>query len=713
MKMRLLLALLLLPVSAFAQTITLTATHLTMEQGQPVPPLIWSQNTYTTTCTGAPTLSTTATSGSSPGTYPITISAGTFACSGYSIATANNNLVVIASDGNGANLTPSVTYPPGFFGGPTNPALNVTSNATCNLVGDGVTDNTTCLNTLLAVYMNGNCGATPTHVLYLYWPAGVYLVSNKVQPCGNGFTWFGSGPQSSILRLAPNSGIAANNVWINTNSVSTASSFRNYVYNMGFDAGYGNPGIQLIADQENNSGAYRNVVIWAEDSQCANALTFSRAYSGPGIVKNVAIYGCTNAIASINNEYSQTFDQITTEGQVGTAINTGPYNAAIQHWLNDNTTAALSITSPGAVSLLDSEFLNGSGTVITVGSGGTLYARNVSCGSYSPCEVDTGTGTPVTYTGNLTENWTGTASSLFGGTPGYLHLPEAETPNPTDDPTQSNWTVLGTNQANWPSQISGSASATVYAPPGTYVTGSGVIGITVPDTVNHLNFYNSLNTAQNPTFNITVAGSSSTPLVIDGCIYDVCTFLHTGSRTVVINDSYYRTYTASAGAGNVFFEDDTGGNHPGVVFVAGQSIWARQFDFEYATNGSEIFCAGCNLWILALKTEQIATTNSVFSLSVGAKAEIYTQWIYPSSATGATGAAMIVNNSSLWAPSILIQQYVNGAGWPYWATETEGSTTRSLATPSQLSGNYVLNAYFSSASNIRETIRGNVNIRGS
>jgi hypothetical protein len=698
--------LLLFAVPSWSQTLTLTATHLTMEQGGQVPPLVWTESTYPKTCTGYPSLSTTATSSSAVGMYAISISAGTFACTGYTIMYVGNNLVVIAQDGNGAQINNSVTYPPAFTGGPsTNPAINVTSNSIANLVGDGVTDNTKALNALLSYHSAGNCGEQPIYETYLYFPPGVYLTSGQINPCGNYWTFFGSGPQSSVIRLAPNSAAfntGTNTQWFNPTSVNGNDNFGEFVYNMGFDVGYGNPNAIPFTTEQNNAGAERNVIIWSEDGNCPYAFNLSQGYPGPALSKNLAIYGCVNAVYSNQIEYSWTFDQITTEGQTGTVINSGPLKMAIQHWLSDNSSKALAVAQNGGVSVIDSELLNGGGSMtgITNAPGGSVFARNVTVTGYTPAEVDTGTGTPVVYNGNLTQNWTGTAQSLFnsGQTPSSLRLPEEETPLPTDDPTQNHWTTLGSTQSNWCAQITGSPSATVYAPPGQY-TGSGTSICSIPDTVNHIDFYGAVGMNDNYQFTFTVDGSSPTPLVIDGCFWLVCTITHTGSRTVVVDDAYLNTYNGAVGAGNVFLEDvaTNGPASQSIIFQPGQSIWARQLNLENRTSVNFI-CNTCNIWILGYKTESSQPSLAgALTLANNAKAEIFTTFLYPLAAAGSGTSSMNLSNSEFFSAPTFSYVNVNGYNWQYWIQEQNGTVTKTLASPSQNSGNYLLNMYYSFA----------------
>jgi hypothetical protein len=630
-------------------------------------------------------------------------------CTGYTLAFTGNNLVVIADDGNGGNITPSVTYPPGFASGPTDPVLNVTNNSACDVTLNSdaaATANTTCLNELLSLHVGTNCASQPSALTYLYFPPGYVSLNGRITPCGNGWLLFGSGPQRSYLRLVPNSAAfntGTNTYWFNAPSVRGNDNFREFIYNLGFDVGYGNPNATALLVEQNNVGGERNVVIWSEDSNAVHGLDLSRPYPGPALSKNLAIYGFQNAVVSNQIEYSWTFDQLTTEGQTGTVLSTGPLKVSIQHWLSDNTATALAVAANGGVAVIDSEVLNGGGgnTGFTTANGGSLYVRNVTVKGYGTSEVDSGTGKPVTHAGNLMENWTGMAQSLFNSSQnaGSLHLPEEETPLPTDDPDQSNWTVLATTLSSWCSQISGSSSATVYAPPGAYTGSSTTYACSVPDTVNHINMYTSIDRSQEPKFIFTVAGSSSTPLVIDGCLYNVCTMVHTGTRTVVIQDTYLNGYNPRAGAGSIFMEDVApylGTVTPAATtFQPGQHLWARQYDVE-SGNSIQFQCSTCTLWILGLKTENAApATDYVFNLSTRAQMEIFGSFFYALGAAGAGSYVGTANNSSFFMAPTFSYVNINGYNWQYWVQETQSGVTRNLSTPSQNAGNYLLPMYYS------------------
>lgn len=813
---KLICAWLVLGLAAFAQTaVTVTAVHETMEVGQQVPPMIfkWSTQPAANSCTGHPTITTTATSSSAAGNYPISISAGTLVCTGYTLTFVNGTMAVIPFDGMGAQINNSVSYPSGFkSGGTPNAVIDFASNSICN-VTYGITDdpttvtnNTTCSNQILSHWMNGNCATQPTQVLYALIQ-GWISVNGQINPCGNGWTFFGIGPQQSGFRLVPNTmNTGTNTQFFNPSSVSSASNFREFIYNLGFDVSYGNPNAIPVTSEMNNVGALRNVVIWVEDTTCPEAFNLSRAYPGPALSKNMAMYGCAIGVYSNLNEYNWVFDQVTMEGQTAEAMMSTASHWSLEHWLSDNTVSAYvggSVGGAGTIAILNSELLNGaSGTTALrqLNANGILYERNVTTTGYGTAMTDSNGS--ITNTAMPAEYYTGTAQCLFCGqtrkpratptgvyvnwtvtpptgsqlpavsaniyraqgtscstlsysqiangtpvngpyfdalanltrtqsycyyvamvnskgeestetttpvysavtipaitTPHSLNLPQAETPPPADDPNMANWTQLPVSAATWASVIAGSTSATVYSPPGT-ITGTGTYNITVPDTVNHLNFYNGIDVSQSPKFIFTVAGSSSTPLTITGCIYAVCNVVHTGTRTLVIKDTYMNGYQASPGAGNVFFEDSI--TNGGSVltppqFYSSQNLWARQFNIEAKEQAYQFNCQAATMWMLGYKTENDATVGNPSVQATGCKIEIFGYFYYPLVQGSTNTTANILTNSSIWATAgtTFVTCGANtGCGWQYQWNETQGPTTLSIAAPSQTASVFT-NVYYS------------------
>ncbi|MBB5338424.1 glycosyl hydrolase family 28-related protein [Tunturiibacter gelidoferens] len=535
----------------------------------------------------------------------------------------------------------------------------------------------------------GQLGALP---MFLYFPPGVYLASDTIIPYGNYWSIYGAGAQTSVIKLAPNS--AAFNTgtapvqFFSPLSVNKNDNFHIFIQNIGFESGVGNPNAEIFTTQVNNIGAIRNVQVWSDDSNCVNALNIRRAYPGPGMMRNVAVYGCQNGIYSNQQEYNFTFEDITLEGQTVAGIGSTNMKFSIRHLLSDNNVPALQAELFHAnTTIMDSELFGDNSTGIGLQNGKEngpqgchLYTRNVKVVGYATSEADYCVTPSKTYKGDLAETWSGEAQTVFDQTapPASLHLPESETPQP-NDPDPRTWTMLGTSPATWAAIISGSKSPTVYAPPGQY-GGNGAYAITVPDTVNHLQFFNAMPTpGRTYTINLTIAGSSKTPLIIEGCPNNACVITHTGSRTLVLIDDNTYNYSTAAGAGNLYIDDVILGsnNNPGntVTFYPGQQIWARQLDEEPA-RADKITCNGCTLWILGYKTEH----NGTDIVATNAQIEIFGFFYYKLSLAAPDSTTMQITDSNLFATGY---ENINIAGYgaPNWVIETRNGTTSHLVAP--------------------------------
>jgi hypothetical protein len=83
-----------------AAKLTVTANSLSMKQGAAVPTLTYAMkgfvngDTQASATSGAPVLTTTATSKSAPGSYPITVATGTLAAANYGFSLVNGTMTV-------------------------------------------------------------------------------------------------------------------------------------------------------------------------------------------------------------------------------------------------------------------------------------------------------------------------------------------------------------------------------------------------------------------------------------------------------------------------------------------------------------------------------------------------------------------------------------------------------------------------------------------
>jgi hypothetical protein len=235
------------------------------------------------------------------------------------------------------------------------------------------------------------------------------------------------------------------------------------------------------------------------------------------------------------------------------------------------------------------------------------------------------------------------------------------------------------------------------------------VSCTIPDTVNHILMYDSKNSVTSPgtTYTFTIAGSSTTPLVIDGCMHQACSINHTGTRTVAIRDTN-GGYQAAAGAGNVYFEDAAIGgympmttNESGPTFYSSQLVTGRQLDIELGSASDptlypKMQCQGANVWLLGYKTEH--DSPSIIE-TAQCQADLYGFYFYNTNAANSGSAPMVLTDSSLFATGF-DNWNVAGNGPTNWVNETRNGVMQSLPMPG--SGNSygeALNMFYSYGAN--------------
>lgn len=513
---------------------------------------------------------------------------------------------------------------------------------------------------------------------YFHLPAGCYATSQPIRLYGNYWSLYGSGPQTSFFYLLPNTPAFHKGMpveWFHPQSLHGNENFHEYVANLGFRVGVGNPDAVPITTEMNNAAAFRNVQIWADDSMCPYAVNFRRAYPGPGLFKDVAIYGCTSAFFSNQMEYSMTLEGLTVEGQTGLVSDDRGIKLSFRHVLSDNLGGFTKLGSHTDVVMLDSKLLNGAGTetAVTVVPTSSFFAQNTQVTGYAGSIEDRNAEKPVSLKGNVLQNWSGSAQSVFNSSQkaDALHLPVEETP-PDNDPDPKTWTQLKADSSQWQAQLDSSTSPTVYLPPGLYSFPVD-FQLVVPDKVHHLNFFGSL--AGPRMMTIVINGSGSSPLIVDGAPHNATSIQHLGHRTLVIKDMDVHTYETHNGSGNLFVENAGWGNNPPATFYASQSIWARQLNLE--PQASEKFsCVGAKLWVLGYKTEH---NPASITESNGCKAEIFGAFFYQLRNVPDPGSAVIkLTDSSLFIAGLFDFVNKDGLGTPNWVNEVQGGCSQSL-----------------------------------
>jgi hypothetical protein len=133
--------------TVYPAVLKVTATNLTSGYGQPLPPLTYSYTGFvnhetSSVISGVPALSTTATSTSNAGNYPITVSTGTLAAANYSFLYVSGTLTVqqtsqtitfVTNPPSGATYGSSFTV--AATGGASGNAVTFTSSGSCSNSG--------------------------------------------------------------------------------------------------------------------------------------------------------------------------------------------------------------------------------------------------------------------------------------------------------------------------------------------------------------------------------------------------------------------------------------------------------------------------------------------------------------------------------------------------------------------------------------------------
>ena len=183
---------------------------------------------------------------------------------------------------------------------------------------DGVSDDTEALQRAI----NEHTGRHHT----LYFPRGTYLVSATLKWPKNfggrdnwgNTTLCGESPDKSIIRFKDGTFTDAKKpeamMWCG--GFGSADWFHNYVENLTFDVGTGNPGAVGLQFYSNNTGAVRDCrFVAGEGSGLVGLDLAARDMNGPLLVKNCEIIGFARGISTARAVNSQVFENITLRGQ--------------------------------------------------------------------------------------------------------------------------------------------------------------------------------------------------------------------------------------------------------------------------------------------------------------------------------------------------------------------------------------------------------------
>lgn len=563
--------------------------------------------------------------------------------------------------------------------------------------GDGVTDDTEAIQSLLNAHPNGQ------RIIYL--PNGTYLVSKTITwPAGTpgkgddykNTTLQGQSERGVIIKLKDNAAgftIAAIPKAVIFTGPAPAQRFGNSIRNLTVDTGSGNPGVIGIQYNASNQGSMRHVTIQSGDGQGVNGLDMNFTDEiGPLLINGVTVKGFQYGIRTGFRINSQTLENITLQGQSEYGFyNTGQI-VSIRGLRSNNAVTAI-YNAGGRMTVIDST-LNGTSSAsnkpaIKNDYPLDLLVRNTTTSGYQSAIQNAGT----TLVGpTILEFVSGSVISRFSAPARTLNLPIKETPDvPWDDSVKTPWANVvsygaipndGKDDTAAIQSAIDSGKTTVYLPVGNYnLQGTVLIrnnarriigteaSVEVPKTVNP-GF--KIVDGTNPTvvFERIGSGYNSTP-----------TLENASSRTLVIRDASNVSGNMT-GSGDVFIENVVSNPWQSWTFNK-QNIWARQFNVE--NEGTHITNNGGNLWILGLKTERGGT---LIETKGGGKTEVLGCLAYTTTGgpNGNQSSPMFINNES--SISISCGEVNHGLpNYKIYVSETIGGITRNL--PASKLINYV------------------------
>ena len=527
--------------------------------------------------------------------------------------------------------------------------------------GDGKSDDTAAIQKALNDVMG-------LHKI-LYLPNGTYLVSatlhwtnknSNTQPAW-GFNWVqGQNPLKTVIRLKDDTFTDPMKpkavMWCG--GFGSADWFHNYVQDMTFDVGRGNPGAVGLQFYSNNSGAVRNVAIVSQDGKGMSGLDLAhRDMNGPLLVRNVIVHGFAIGIQTGRAVNSQTFERVTVTGQSRFGFDNEGQAISIRQLKSENAVPA--VRSYGVLSIIEADLQGRDGAknlpAIINYNGGRVGLRDVTTSGYGRALGDvatpdfvaafriTGADKPGSEGPNITEYFSHPATSPFGDQAKSLRLPVQETPDvPWDDPKTGavadkfGADPTGQQDSSDAFQKAIDSGATTVFLPGFYALEKPIV---IHGKVRRLlgtGAWIDYNSKSKP--DIIVADGNEKAVVIEHFANINGGVEIKTDRSVVIRS--VGTHITHRGKGPLFLEDVATGD---LKLQPGHKVWARQLNVE--NEGTHVMNDGGELWVLGYKTERGGTLLHTLG---GGRSEVFGTFSYTTTA-GKLAPMFLTEDSAAFA----------------------------------------------------------------
>jgi hypothetical protein len=574
---------------------------------------------------------------------------------------------------------------------PAHPMVIDLSKPPYQLKGDGVSDNAEAFQAAL----NEHVGR---HRL-LWLPKGTYLISRTLEwPKRHdghekwGFTQLrGEDRDGTVIRLKDGTFTRPDSprTMIRVGGFGSADWFHNYVENLTFHVGDGNPGATALRFFSNNTGAVRDCRFIAPAGSGSVALDLAHHdMNGPLLVKNCDFTGFRRAITTGHAVNSQTFEHLTLRDQRELGISNEGQAATIRRLTSANTVPALG--TYGSFVLVEAS-LRGSGDsaanspALINYNGGAIFLRDVTTSGYRRALADMetpdfaaawrvdGEDKPGSAGPVIDEYSSRKTTTLFPSPARSLRQPVKETP-PARWESPEKWAVVdafgadptgATDSAAAIRRAIASGASTLFFP-GSYRCAETIeLGGKVHTVVG---LGGSLNYGNRDLINFRIADGDSPAI-------EIRHFGHLGGgieidtrRSVILRSLETHTLqgTARAEGGELFIEDVVGGNFR----FRKQAVWARQLNIE--NEGTHLTNHGGSVWVLGYKTERGGTLAHTFG---GGSTEILGGFSYTTTA-GKLAPMFVNDNSATW--TFFAERCFNGDPYTTLVREIRDGETREL-----------------------------------
>lgn len=567
------------------------------------------------------------------------------------------------------------------------PAQNIVYPPDANMVnvrnygtkGDGATDDTVAIRRAVQENL--------TNHRTLFFPAGTYLVSDMIEWKGKDglfgafLTWQGVGTDKTIIKLKDNrSGFGDSKQpkpITRSGSLGTGGTgagnraHNNYIFDMTFDTGKGNPGAIGVDFNASNTGAIENVVIVSGDGKGAVGLNLTREV-GPCLIKNVTIKGFDIGIRGGSPLYSITLEHIRLENQNVVGIKNEDNVLAIRKLTSINSVPAVSYGGPwpGPVVLIDSVLRGGSPQAVAIETSSHILVRNVSIEGYKAAIKS---GDKLVPGPKVEEFVSSLPTSLFNSPQKTLNLPTEETPEFFDHDLK-NWANIvaygakgddDKNDSNGIQKAIDSGKTTVYFPRGSYKLDKPVI---VRGNVRRLIGFNSFIRSSKVLLRFE---NKDHPVVLERFNFEDGVLEHAAPQPVVVRHSIGPVLLTTSNTGTWFIEDVVTAR---LNIGKGQKVYARQLNCESPPPQPLVKNDGGLVWVLGYKTE---FGNTVAATLNGGKTEILGGLFYPAQGVNDPKIPVLLNQDA--AVSAVYREIAFGPKYTIEVEETRKGQTKTLS----------------------------------